>query len=168
MDYNNIRALLEKYWAGESSLEEEEQLRHFFVTHQQQLPPDLLEAASLFRYFAEEQEREWPEPAEGWPEPAPPVRLQPVTVQLWQRWMQYAAVLLMVAGIGYSIQQFRYKQRQPAIAGLQRDTFNDPEQAYRETQKALQLLARNLNKGTEQVQKLQYFNEAAEKVKGEN
>jgi hypothetical protein len=157
MDYNKIRALLEKYWEGESSLEDEKLLRDFFVTHTGDLPDDLRETAPLFRYFQLEQEREVPQPV------ARVVHLR--KSRPWQHWMKYAAVLLIMAGIGYSLQQFREKQHNLAAAGWQQDTYSDPEKAYAETQKALQLLARNLNKGTQQMEKLSYFNDATEKVK---
>lgn len=159
MDYNKIRALLEKYWEAATSLEEEEQLREFFVTHQQPLPDDLREAAPLFRYFQLEIDQELPA------EPA--ARVVPITKKAspWQHWMKYAAVLLIMAGIGYSIQQQREKQYQLIVADFGEDTYQDPEVAYKETQKALQLLARNLNKGTEQIEKLSYFNEATDKIK---
>jgi len=158
MDYNKIRALLEKYWEAATSLEEEEALREFFVTHQHPLPEDLREAAPLFRYYQQEIDRELPaEPVTG---VVPISKARP-----WQHWMKYAAVLLIMAGIGYSIQQQRVKHDQLIVADFGEDTYKDPEVAYKETQKALQLLARNLNKGTEQMEKLNYFNEATEKIK---
>jgi len=158
MDYNKIRALLEKYWEGESSLEEEQMLRHFFVTHTQALPEDLREAAPMFQYFRLEQEKEIPQPA---------ARIVPLRKSKpWQHWMKYAAVLLIMAGVGYSVQQFRQKQHELIAADwTQQDTFDDPEKAYAETQKALQILSRNLNKGTEQMEKLSYFNDATQKIK---
>lgn len=158
MDYNKIRALLEKYWEAATSLEEEAELRDFFVAHQHALPEDLREAAPLFRYYHQESVRELPA------EPA--ARVVPMTkTRPWQHWMKYAAVLLIMAGIGYSVQQQQVKHDQLVVAEFGEDTYQDPEVAYKETQKALQLLARNLNKGTEQVEKLSYFNEATEKIK---
>ena len=49
MDSNKIEALLNKYWNCETSLEEEQQLRDYFK--QGNIPEQLKEAASLFRYF---------------------------------------------------------------------------------------------------------------------
>ncbi|WP_145718424.1 hypothetical protein [Chitinophaga japonensis] len=160
MDYNKIRALLEKYWEADTSLEEEALLRRFFVTHRDALPEDLREAAPLFSYFQAESEKELPA--------LPDDRILPLRrARPWQHWMKYAAMLLLLAGVGYSVQQFRQKQQQLDLSAWQQDTFTDPEKAYRETEKALELLARNLNKGTSQVEKLSYFNEATEKVKND-
>lgn len=158
MDYNKIRELLEKYWEAATTLEEEAELRNFFVTHQHALPEDLREAAPLFRYYQLESERELPVVTEA--------RIVPMgKSRPWQHWMKYAAVLLIMGGIGFSVQQFRQKQQQLIVAGFEQDTYSDPEVAYKETQKALQILSRNLNKGTAQMEKLTYFNEATEKIK---
>lgn len=160
MDYNKIRELLEKYWEAATTLEEEAALRDFFVTHQHELPEDLREAAPLFRYYRQESERELPVVQEA--------RIVPMSKSRpWQHWMKYAAVLLIMGGIGFSVQQFRQKQQQLIVAGFGQDSYSDPEVAYKETQKALEILSRNLNKGTTQMEKLIYFNEATEKIREE-
>lgn len=163
MEYNEIRTLLNRYWEGETSLEDEDLLRSFFAENQHNLPADLQEAAPLFGYFAAEISRDLP----ALPETDTP---QPIVVSMprpWQHWMKYAAVLLMAAGLTYSVQQFKAKQDKDktTLAFNQEDTFNDPDKAYAATKKALELLAKNLNKGTAQVQKLSYFNEATEMIK---
>ena len=61
MEFNKIRELLDRYWEGESSLEDEAQLRSFFSTNRQDLPADLKEAQPLFGYFAAEAAIELPE-----------------------------------------------------------------------------------------------------------
>lgn len=163
MEYNEIRTLLDRYWEGETSLEEEELLRSFFADHQQNLPPDLQEAAPLFGYFATEATRQVP----AMPEMEAPQTIVVTMPRPWQHWMKYAAALLMAAGLTYSVQQYRIKQDQTnnALVLHQEDTYDDPEKAYAATKKALELLAKNLNKGTAQVQKLNYFNEATEIIK---
>ncbi len=187
MDYSEISALVNKYWEGETTLEEEALLRKFFATHTHSLPADLQEAAPLFQFFEEEAIREWP--AAHSPEllPASLHEVQPghngsqlplpvadnhtprvVRIAPWQNWMKYAAVLLMAAGIGYGGKQFLVKQATIQQQLVQKDSFDDPEKAFAETQKALQLLAKNLNKGTSQMQKLAYFDEATEKIEGSN
>lgn len=166
MEFNKIRELLDRYWEGDSSLEEEAQLRSFFSANRQELPADLKEAASLFSYFAAEADLTLPElPVME----TMTVRMSPPPVKNrpWQHWMKYAAIFLMAVGIGYAFRSFQLRQQRILMAYVEQDTYNDPEKAFAATQKALQLLAKNLNKGTSQVQKLSYFNEAAEKVKAD-
>lgn len=171
MEYNNIRALLEKYWACETTEAEEAELRVFYAAHEGPLPADLQEAAPLFRYFHAAGEGELEEEVLPMPElftdrPAPwetAVKTETKIIRpFWQGWMKYAAVLLAAAGIVYSVNQYQVKLNGDATAF--KDTYNDPKLAYEQTQRALQLLSRNLNKGKKEMEKLNYFNEAKEMV----
>lgn len=54
MDYKYIEQLLERYWACETSLEEEQILRSFF--HQKEVPAHLLRYKQLFAYQEAEKE----------------------------------------------------------------------------------------------------------------
>jgi len=54
MDYKYIEQLIEKYWACETSCEEEQILRSFF--HQKEIPSHLMRYKSLFVYQSEEKE----------------------------------------------------------------------------------------------------------------
>lgn len=165
MEYNKIRELLERYWEGESSLEDEDMLRSFYAAEHRDLPADLLEAQPLFRYFNEAANIELPAlPAmETVIAQLPPVIKQ----KPWEHWMKYAAVFLIAVGLGYAGRQFQEKQHRMDVVLAEKDTYEDPEKAFAATQKALRLLAKNLNKGTSQVQKLSYFNEATEKIKAD-
>lgn len=154
MDYKMISVLLEKYWEGESTLEEEAALRDFFSTSHPDLPEELLEAAPLFQYFQVEAEKVWE---------APPVKV--VKLSPWRHWMKYAAVMLVAVGIGYALKQHQQREQQVLVA-MQQEDMNDPQKAFDQTKKALQLLAKNLHKGTAGMQKLSYFNEATAVVEG--
>ncbi|MFK8008425.1 MAG: hypothetical protein AB8H03_18855 [Saprospiraceae bacterium] len=54
MDYKNINNLLEKYWEGETSLQEEDKLKQYF--NNGNVAPQLEQYKSLFQYFKEEQD----------------------------------------------------------------------------------------------------------------
>jgi hypothetical protein len=55
MDYNQLEALIKKYWDCETSLEEEERLREWFRTHE--VPERFKETAKLFSYFDEQKQK---------------------------------------------------------------------------------------------------------------
>lgn len=172
MDYNNIRTLLEKYWEGETSLEEEDEIKLFFHTHTANLPSDLLEAAPLFQYFEEAVPTTtlptMEELTAAFTNQASTKQNTPVIkMRFLRHWMQYAAMLLVVFGIGWGIRQHIQKDREDRTLSFRQDSFDNPKEAYAETQKALQLLARNLNKGKHEVAKMSYINEATEKVKAD-
>jgi len=54
MDYKNINHLLEKYWKGETSLQDEEILKQYF--NNGNIAPQLEQYKSLFQYFKKEQD----------------------------------------------------------------------------------------------------------------
>lgn len=56
MDFKEAERLLERYWQCETSLEEEAQLRDFFVRHDGHLPAGLLRYRDLFIYQQSQQE----------------------------------------------------------------------------------------------------------------
>lgn len=147
MDYKRIILLIEKYWQTETTTEEEAELRAFFSRPHSNLPEELQEAAPLFQYFHEETQRHWPVEKPG--------------TSLWRQW-KYAAVLAVAAG-GFLFWQ--WQERQESITMKQHEV-NNPQQALEETKKALQLLSKNLNKGTSKMEKLSYFNEAASIIEG--
>lgn len=160
MEYSNISALLEKYWACETSEEDELQLREFYAAHEGTLPPDLQEAAPLFRYFHAEGEGDTM--PELFTDVKAPWETATIVRPFWHGWMKYAAVLLVGIGIGYAVHQFLEKRNITEGNYAMRDTYNDPKLAYQETQKALEILSRNLNKGKTQMEKLSYLNDATE------
>ena len=49
MDYKNIHQLLDKYWEGETSLDEEKTLKAYF--NQEEVATDLQQFAPLFQYL---------------------------------------------------------------------------------------------------------------------
>lgn len=148
MDYKRIILLVEKYWQTETTLEEEAELRAFFSKPHSNLPKELKEAAPLFQYFHKETQRNWP--------------VEKVRTSLWRQW-KYAAVLVVAAG-GFLF--WHLHERQQEIITRKQHEVNNPQRALEETRKALQLLAKNLNKGTSKMEKLSYFNEAASMMEG--
>lgn len=55
MDYNTIKALLDRYFEGETSLEEESLLRQYF--QQEDIPAEWANYQSLFQFFQREGEK---------------------------------------------------------------------------------------------------------------
>ena len=60
----------------------------------------------------------------------------------WRTVISVAATLVLIAGIGWTFLR-------PSENLGEKDTYSDPQQAYEEASKALELLAVNLNKGFE-------------------
>lgn len=162
MEYREARDILEKYWLGDSTLEEEKRLKDFFHSREDDLPADLQEVAGLFDFYEAEVSlgmSDNPQPEVCDLEVKRHVGTRPV--KLWRRYWEYAAIFLLVLG---SIWLFRPASRTVRETAAV-DTFQSPQKAMEATQKALQVLAANLNKGKAEMQKLSIFNEAEQKVK---
>lgn len=157
MDSKHVEALLEKYWNGDTSLEEEAQLCAFFA--QGDVPASLQSAASLFRYFQQEQQKKL----------APSFDAR-VTKSIRQRQggkiirmvnlvnvARIAAGVLVIVAAGYLI-------RQEVSKMYPEDTYSDPKVAFEETKKALMMISKSFGKAQQEAGKIKMFNEAEEKI----
>lgn len=92
MDYNTIKALLDKYFAGESSLAEEAQLRSYF--QRGEVHQDFQSYQALFGFFAQEKKQATSPDFEKRFAPKPPARKSKLRVL--RIWSAAAAVLLLL------------------------------------------------------------------------
>jgi hypothetical protein len=162
MDSKQIEQLLEKYWACETTLEEEQTLRDYFQGAE--IPDTLRDTAELFRYFEVEKSKALNESFN-----------EVVTKQIRQRqggkiismitWVQIARVaagILVVVAAGYLIRQEIRKSYPEEIV----DTYSDPKLAFEETKKALQMISKSFGKAKKEASKINMFNEAEKKIQG--
>jgi hypothetical protein len=147
MKYEQISALLEKYWEGETSLQEERELKNYFASGA--VDPRLHSIEPLFRAVREDQGRQFTAPV-----PAP--RRLTIVATVWRTW----AVAASVAGLLFLGWLFRDQLAGPAgkpmaaeTKNLQEDTYDDPEKAAAEIKAALALVSSKLNKGKKEAAK---------------
>ena len=121
---SQIDALLEKYWNGETSLQEERILKEHFKK-------DLSNTsnAQFFNMLSKEQKRDT---SKRFVHPGKSSR---------QTWLSLAASLLVGVSVAFWVINDARKQREYVI--------EDPQEAYEMTRKALMLVSRNLNEGAE-------------------
>lgn len=160
MDSNTIDQLLEKYWACETSLEEEKQLRDFF--RGAVIPESMKEAAELFRFFEEEKVKSLNDNFE----PAVTKRLlqrrggKVITMVSFTNIARIAAGILVVVVATYFIRQ---EVRKSYPKELQ-DTYTDPQIAFEETKKALMIISNSFGKAKHEAGKINMFNDAGKKI----
>jgi hypothetical protein len=139
MESNKIETLLEKYFQGETSIAEENQLRDYFSSPN--VSPNLEQYKPIFGYLALAKEQNFE---------------QEIVLKSKKRnlaWLSIAASVVVLLGIGtYSYFNY-YNINQNQDLG----TYDDPEIAFRETQKALSMLSTHLNTGIESVQYIQEY-----------
>lgn len=169
MDSERIKKLLDRYWECETTLEEEKELREYFASDQ--VDDQFKDVAPLFQFYKNEKHTTTLDgmfdqdvlnqiEAESAPEPK-----KGKLVVMFANISKVAAVALIVVTAGYFIKQEMAKEE---VKPYLTDTFDDPQQAFEETKKALQMISKNFNKGRKQAQKVSTFNEAQEQVKENN
>ncbi|RLD21923.1 MAG: hypothetical protein DRI69_02685 [Bacteroidetes bacterium] len=127
-----IEKLLEKYWAAETSVVEERELRQYFILH-----PEHTDAhTAYFLLLQEESEVE----ASIRPESINPAILRP----LWKRVVSIAAAIALVATAGFLIQN-QLSQNKTMHQSAEVYTEQDADKAYAQAKEALLLVSRKMN-----------------------
>jgi len=149
MDLKQIEELLDKYYNGETTLEEERQLGQFF--HQDSVPDSLKDEQVKFRFFASALN-------DGMPaEPDMPIsneimaKRRPFTV--FKVASGLAAGVLLVLGLNF------YFRTNTTTTLRNTSEIKDPQLAYAQTKHALLLISGKLNKGNEQIMKISKLND---------
>ena len=149
-----IRQLLERYYQGTTSREEERQLKAYFA--QDDVPPALAAEREMFRYFSHNA-RQMPPVPEGLEErlahsidqrAAEQRRTRHAPLRrthLWQWTAGIAASLLLASAIGLHLHTQHNAQPH--------DTFDDPQLAYAEASRALRIFDATFDKGEQQMDK---------------
>lgn len=149
--------LLDKYWAGETSLQEEQELRDYFASNA--VAPEHLLYRDLFTTFSQENKDEiidfdafakvkLPETEESKEE-------QLFNKKTWKGLAIAAGFSLLIAvGAGY-----QQDQAQPDLG-----TYESPEQAYAATMEALELVSKKFNNGRENLAPAAQVNEKTTQI----
>jgi hypothetical protein len=146
MELVRIETLIEKYFDGETSIAEENELKKYFSSldvaqHLEQYKP-------IFGYFSQAKEQTF---------------TQNVPLQSKKRnvaWLSIAASVVVLLGVG----SYGYFNYETAVKSPDLGTFDDPEIAFKETQKALSMLSGHVNVGIESVQYLQEYENTKETI----
>ncbi|KIA87676.1 hypothetical protein [Flavobacterium sp. AED] len=146
MELNKIEILFEKYFQGETSIAEENELRNYFSSpdvaqHLEQYKP-------MFGYFSLPKEQ---------------MLKQEIPRQANKRfvaWLSIAASVVVLLGIG----TYMFYNYDNANEKQDLGTYDDPEVALRETQKALALLSNHVNVGIESVYYIREYQESKELI----
>jgi hypothetical protein len=162
MDFKERDDLLQKYWNCETSLEEEKQLREYFGGPD--IPEQLKETASVFRYFEEAKKKSLNDVAFDGQVMRKVDPRQGQIRRLVYNSMRIAAGLVVVIAATWFI---RTEVRQ-TIPQEMVDTYDDPELAFEETKKALLMISKGFGTAEKQTRKINLFNEAQEEIQRTN
>jgi len=149
MELDKIENILEKYFQGETTIAEENQLKEYFSSpdvaqHLEQYKP-------LFGYFSQVKQQK---------------STQEIPLQTKKRnvaWLSIAASVVVLLGIGTYL-FVSEKTTDQVVAQSELGTYDDPEEALAATQKALALLSNKVNVGIESVHYIKEYEESKNKI----
>lgn len=146
MALDNIEKLLEKYFEAETTIAEEKELKDYFASsdvaqHLEQYKP-------IFGYATQAKQEQFTATI--------PLKTKKRKSAVWLSVAASVAVLLSVGLFTFN------HYNQPVSEDL--GTYDDPEVAFRETQKALALISKSVNKGIESMEYLNEYEQSKNKV----
>ena len=138
MALDKIENLLVKYFQGETSIAEEKELKEYFASSD--IAPSLEQYKPIFGYAVRAKQERFTAKI-----PLNTIKRKRVV------WLSVAASVAVLLGVGL----FTFNHyNQPKSNDL--GSYDDPEVAFRETQKALALISKSVNKG---IRSMNYLNE---------
>lgn len=154
----NYKGLIEKYWAGETTLEEEKVLKAYF--EKEEIEEELVTFAPMFHYWKDAKKTTFQQPLDNILIHSN-AKVKPLKVvnRVYQiRKIAAAILVLIMIGFGYQKIQTPSKGERIATYWANKE-IKDPQEAFLKTKAALLLVSKKLNSGTEaafqQVTKVQ-------------
>lgn len=138
MEFKLIEQLLEKYFQGATTIAEEKQLKAYFSSNN--VAPNLQKYQSLFGYFETEKNAQFEQKL-----PLQTKKHRNV------KWIGIAASFVVLFGLA----TFYFNSSEPKKEDL--GTFDNPEVALVETQKALLMISEQVNVGMKSVSHLNEY-----------
>lgn len=147
MALDRIEILIEKYFEGETSIAEEKELKAYFSSsdvaqHLEQYKP-------VFGYFSQAKQEQF----------TASIPLKSGKKQKRLAWLSVAASVVVMLGIGFFAYQNTSEPTQENLG-----VIDDPEIAFKETQKALALISKHVNTGIESVNYLSEYQQSKNKI----
>jgi hypothetical protein len=170
MEPGKLKLLEEKYWAGETDAQEEEQLKSYVAERKIGLSQELIALITASNTYAAQttspdfDEKFWNR-VEG--------KNKGNGVLRWLQFstmLKYAAAIVVIGGIGLAIYSITVKiepnNTTTAVTDEFHDTYTDPQQAYEETKRALLMVSSKLNEAEQPVMELKRFHESKMSITG--
>jgi len=155
MELNEIKKLLENYYEGSASLQEEQQLRNYFQNNE--VPDELSADKELFAYVQKEASSVplsvgLEEKLAGWVDEQNQKEGKSKRMLFSLKMASIAAGLAIMIISYMAIDQYNKKK-------LSKDTFRDPQIAYAEVKRTLLYISEQLNRGTKPLTAVSKINE---------
>lgn len=147
MALDRIENLLEKYFEAETSIAEEKELNLYFSSTN--VAQHLQQYQSLFVHFNNAKEEQF---------------IATIPLKTKKReyiaWLSVAASVTILLGVG----SFMYLNNQQDAIPSEYGTYDNPEEALKETQKALAMISEHVNSGIESVNYITEYENSKDKI----
>ena len=169
MDSNRLKLLEKRYWSGESSLDEEQELKDAIRDGVHGASEQLV---SLFQELEQNKDKMLDSnfDSEFWQKATDEKNNGGARIFTLSLFMRYAAVGVILFGITFALWSIIMKDESvPKIAKTNVtsiDTFDDPQVAFEETKRALMFASEKLNKGKEPMTEIRRFYNAKMSIAG--
>jgi len=151
MALDNIEKLIDKYFEGETSIAEENELKVYFSSPD--VAQHLKQYQPIFGYFSQAKEQQFTQEIPLLTKS----RDQKRTIVIW---LSIAASVVVMLGVG-TFMYFESHKSEQFVACTPED---NPELALEQTQKALALVSEHLNTGIESVGYLNEYENTKNKI----
>ncbi|MFP4024351.1 MAG: hypothetical protein ACLFVR_07470 [Thiohalospira sp.] len=162
MNREQIKALLEKYYNGESSLEEEKLLQEYFSSNK--VDKEFAADRTIFTYASEQAKKANQIPDLGneiWENIEKNNNIKQLKKRkLYHYSLSIAASVAILVVSFFFIKNEINTQSQVSFE----DTYDNPELAYLQAKEALLFVSSKLNSGTEHLKPIQKLNEGKEEL----
>jgi len=150
-DYKNIDNILNKYFEGMTSLQEEKLLRNYFASGQ--VAPAHEAYRALFQYTAEAHQQTTPVPFK--------IQVQPKSYRFY-----YAASVALLIGLSlvWFLQSDKKTNLNMTDAATHIQVSNNNKQKKKEAEKELKKFTKNVQKGLDNAGALSIFGSTTKKV----
>ena len=156
MELNKIENLLEKYDNGETTLQEEQQLKSYFS--QETVAPHLEVYKPMFQYFLLTQKEQFTKD----------VPLKPRKTNTLYKWISIAAITVLMFGVYTQVNQSVEPTDEQLLAYNQTmDALNLVSSQFtkgNDNMNALGLMSSSFNKGTENIAYINQFSNTTNKI----
>jgi hypothetical protein len=149
MNQEQLNLLIDKYFEGETSLEEEQLLKRYLAENEP-ITPEQKQVASLFAFYRQEVQLEPKHINTSAKQSGGSAHTNKFTRLAW------AASVLICLSLGGWYAYHNHKANQARVAARERlykDHFDEPEKALAEVKAALALVSKKMNKGKQLTRK---------------
>jgi hypothetical protein len=145
MELNDLRILLKKYEEGETSLQEERDLKEYFNSNE--VAQEFMDYKRIFNFDVESRKIEY----------SKEIQLKSKPKRKWAYAGVAASILILMSFLFFN--DLTNKKLEEQNLG----TIEDPEQAYLKTKETLQMVADVFSEGREDLEYLNEFNKTKNK-----